>query len=141
MYTQELFEGVLVPLGSGVLAADDLSGAAVHGEYVAMRRCCIQQLLATVTTILDGAATVEFNRRVTPGSASGEVAMGTIIFPTTTAVGKVMYQDIDPVTLEAGESIAFEVTSTATSGGAIYGFLASLDPEVPANEDEMVESA
>jgi hypothetical protein len=134
--------GTMIPNGAGVLAADDLSATGVHGEYVACMKVRITHLFAAVTTLMDGAATVEVNRRPTLGSATGEVAIDNIVIPTTTAVGKVVYVELaSPVVLNAGDALSFEVTSAATAGGAIYGFRAVPDFEYLPNEGDLVLSA
>lgn len=139
-YPQEGSAGAVIPVGSGVLAADDLSATGVHGEYMFCQRGSVKKLMAAVTTVLNGPAVITFRKRVTTGSATGASVLGTITIPTATAVGKVMYKEIDPVDMAVGDCIAFDVTTAATSGGAIYAFLHDLDPEVNLNEGDLVAS-
>lgn len=140
-YSEELLEGALKPLGSAVLDAEDLSAAAVHGEYLCFRRVQVKRLMFYVSVATVGASTVEFNRRPTAGSAAGEVALDTLTIPAGTAAGSIIYKDIDPVELQAGDGLSFEVTAAATSGNGHYGFDADLLPEYVANESDMTASA
>jgi len=140
-YGEELLEGSLIPLGSSVLDADDLSAAAVHGEYLALQRVSVKRLMFYVSVVTVGASTVEFNRRPLAGSAAGEVAIGSLIIPAATAAGSILYKDIDPVEFQAGDGLSFEVTAAATSGNGLYGFAADLMPEYAANEGDMIASA
>ena len=115
-YTEEIREGAVRPGSSAVLDADSTGATGVHGEYLVMKRLKVKRLMALVSTVISGAAEVEFKRRPTPGSATGEVSLGTLSIPDTTAVGQMLYKDIDPVLLNAGEAISFEVSSAGTSG-------------------------
>ncbi len=133
----------VIPNGSGVLAADDLSAAAVHGEYVCIKKFDIKALKAPVTTLLDtaAAAQVTFYKRSAPGVTASQVTLGVLSFPNATAVGKVMYKEITPVEVLPGQALAFEVTVAAdTAGGALYGFDYEDSPEEPANISSMVLS-
>ena len=140
-YTEELLEGSLKPLGTAMLTADDLSSAAVHGEYVAMARVKVKRIMAYVSIVTVGASTIEVNRRPLAGSATGEVVVGTIVIPAGTAAGKLVYKDIDPVAINAGEGLSFEVLAAATSGSAHYGFDADHAPQDARENTDMIASA
>jgi len=121
-------------------------------------RCRPIRAGVTVTTVLDGAATVKFDRVPTPGSASGrgDGDCGMITIPTTTAAGKVYYDKtnyyygIDPSSttagnwcelLDEGESVVFELTSAATSGAATPWLIVEIDSEQPGNNSNMTLTA
>lgn len=149
-YSEESLRGAIVPAGTAVLAADTISAAAaVHGEYLIGKRVKIKRLMFIVTTAVAADTTapvVEFNRRPTPGSSSGEVQLGQLTIPDGTAAGKILYKDIDPVSLEAGDALALEhvtqaVDGSAAAGAGYYMFEADLDPEYVVNESDMVKSA
>ena len=131
----------LLQIGAG--AADDLSGTGVHSySYLVSSQCELKRLLAHVTTVLNGAATVVAKRR--PGGlgvTSGEEVVGTLVLPDASSVGQVLYLDVTPVELEVGDELVFEVTSSATSGGAAYDIELSDDPEDPRENADMVQSA
>lgn len=138
MYIEKRLE--LLPVGS--IAADDLSGTGVHGySYLVLSPCAVKRFLAAVSTVLVGPATVVLKRRPTFGSATGEVVLDTIVIPAAAPVGQVMYSDFKMVELDVGDELVFEVTVAATSGGALYGIEAENDPEVPAENSDMVASA
>lgn len=98
---------------------------------------------AIITTVLVGAATVAFDRRITTGSDTGRVnglnAAGDAVLtiPTATAAGKVVYDDVS-VDLNPGDQIVVEVTAAATSGGARYFVEAVARHEIAANLTDMV---
>jgi len=148
MYTEEQLPMAVVQVGAG--AADVLTAAAVHSSsYVVLEQCKISRFLALVTTEIandSAAAVVTMKQRILYGSSSGEVDLTTITFPDGTAAGKVLYSDFEAVQLNPGDEVVFEVTTAGTdgssaAGGAIYGALCFHDPETPANQTDMVESA
>ena len=140
MYTEEQLSPSLYKTVAADI--DDLSAAAVHdSSFAVMEQCCVRRLMATVTTATVGAATVEFKFRPDYGSAVGEVSLGSLIIPASSSVGDVVFKDVSPQSLTPGGQVVFEVTSAATSGNALYGFRADLDPEDANNQSQMVESA
>jgi hypothetical protein len=152
MYTQEINVGAVVPAGSGVIGVDDLdAAAAVHGEWLVMKSCVIKRLMFFVTEAVVADTTppqVRFSKRVLQGSDSGAVVLGSLIIPHGTAVGKILYKDIDPVLLSPGDTIKLENTvqtvdagSSTETGQGYYGFELDLNPEYVGNESDMVESA
>lgn len=140
-YVNEQLGLLLQPKGTGVLAEDDLSAAAVHGEMLVGDRVSVSRLLFLVSTVTVGEATLTYKRRPTPGSAVDEVTLGTITVPAATAAGKLMYKNIDPVIVNAGESITYEVTSAATSGAGHYMVKSEYTPQDPRENTDMIESA
>jgi hypothetical protein len=128
----ESFSQFLVPNGSGVLAADALDTAAVHGEYVCVRGCDLRRLLAVVTELTAQDATssvISFKKRTAPGVTAGEITLGTITIGHAVAVGQVFVNDVSPKDskLSPGQALAFEVTTAGVDAGAeagevLYGF-------------------
>lgn len=152
MYTEGLLHGAVVPSGTGPLGVDDLDAApGTHGEWLVMRRCQIRRLMFYVTEAVVADTTapaVSFTARVTPGSDSGATVLGTLTIPHGTAVGKVVYKDIEPFTLNPGDTLAPKSTvqtvdagSSTETGQGFYGFELHDMPEEPANSGDMVESA
>lgn len=131
----------LLQIGAG--AVDNLSGTGVHSySYLVLSQCELKRFAAHITTVMNGAATVVAKRR--PGGlgvTSGEVVVGTLILPTAAPVGQVLFKDVTPVELVAGDQLVFEVTSSATSGGAAYDVELVNDPEDARENDDLVESA
>lgn len=152
MYTESNNLGeYFIPAGSAALDIEAVDASpAVHAEWVCVRSCQVKRVMfnVAVTVAADGTApVVEFNRRPTQGSASGEVLMDNITIPDGTAAGTIMYVDLaQPVAFAPGETLALEHTVQATDAGTAagdgyYGALCIDDPEVPGNETNMVASA
>lgn len=132
----------LIPDTGSVLDADDLSSAAVHGDWICVRPCVLTKIGMVVTTVTVGACTFEVNYRPTAGSATGEVQQDTVTVPGATAAGEAIYSTLaTPKALLPGESIAFEITSAATSGNGNYYFEVEDDPETEANNSNSTASA
>ena len=137
-----------VPNGSGVLAADDLTAAAVHGEYLCVKKSVVKSLKVLISTavVSTGAVVIAFKKRSAPGVSAAEVTMGSVSVPAGTALGKVVYKDLSSLyEFEPGMALAIEITTAAAgggaAGGAVYGFEFEDAPEQPANISSMIESA
>ncbi len=131
-----------------VLKAIDIGAASGdHGEYLCVKSCKVARLQFTLTEeAASGTVTaprVIFTKRPTPLSASGESVIGTVIVPSGTAIGKTVYLDIDPVSFSVGDSveISWVVGSGTPTGIGHASFVCNEDPEVPANNADMIESA
>lgn len=134
----------------GTVAVDVLTATGVHTySQLIQERTAVSRLLLTVTTLVAADTTlavVTYKRRPTFGSSSGEVTLGTITVPDATAVGKVLFKNIDEAELNAGEELVFEVTTAAVdgggaTGGALYGVTQQEAPEDPRNVSDMIASA
>lgn len=145
MYVDESFQGSIIPKSTAVFTAEDLSAAAaVYGGFLVMKQCKIKAIKFYVTTAINAttAPAVEFNRRPTYNSSSGEILLGTLTIPNGTAAGKVIVKEIDPVTLVPGDELSLEHTVQASTAGAgFYGFEIMDDPEVVENQSNVIESA
>lgn len=148
-YTESVGFGHVMPAGSGVLAADDLSAAAAtHGEYAVMEACRVNRIYFAVSTAVAADATapvVTFAKRVTLGSDTGAVTIGTLTIPDGTAAGSVLFKEVD-VALAAGDSIRVGNTTQAVDGAAAagagyYGFRLEDKPEDDANQSDLSASA
>lgn len=148
-YTQESFQGTVLRKSNALDTAEVLTAAAaVYGGYLITRQCQVKRLMFYVTTTVASNtqnAVVEFNRRPTYNSASGEIALGTLTIPNGAVAGSVIYKDIDPITLFPGDELSFEHTVQATDSGAaagagFYAFEIMDDPEEAANQTKMVAS-
>lgn len=138
-----------VPRGTAPLAIEAIDASvAVHGGLVCIKRCRVKKLMFVLETAVVGTSTapaVEFNRRPTIASASGEILLGTLTIPDATTAGTVIYKDIDPVVFEVGDELSFEHTVQAAggtvAGDGYYAVLVEDDQETSANETNMVASA
>lgn len=155
MYTQQgsmlnFFQPNLLLASSdgGVMKAIDIGAASGdHGEYLCVKPCAVERLMFTVTQeAVSGTVTpptVIFTKRPTPLSATDESVIGTLIIPSGTAIGKVVYLDIDPVFFQEGDSIeiSWTVGSGTPTGQGLAAFICNEDPNTPANNSDMIESA
>ncbi len=144
------YSGTFIRKSNALDTAEVLSAAAaVYGGYLVTKQCKIKRIKFYVTLLVAASTTapvVEFNRRPTYNSSSGEIALGTLTIPNGAAVGSVYYKDIDPVVLFPGDELSFEhitqaVDASAAAGAGFYAFEIEEDPEVPANQSKMIASA
>jgi hypothetical protein len=131
-----------------VLKEQDIGAASAdHGELICVRPCTVVRCGFTLTSELAGGSSVAprvvFTKRPTPLSATGEAVVGTVIVPDATAVGKSVYKNVTPVHFAVGDSMEIShVIGTGTpTGQGVYWFECCEDPEVPANNSDMIESA
>ncbi len=142
-YTERYGVGNFVPNGSAVLATDSLTATGDHGEHIALTSLNLRRIYFVVTTLVVGTSTdpvVTFTRRPTPGSATGESIIGTLAIPDATAVGKILFKDVD-VVLDAGDSLELSVSVAALggtpAGNGLYGWDANHCPDDPNNEADV----
>lgn len=136
MYVEKRLELLMV----GAAAPDDLSGTGVHSySYLVLSPCSVDKLLASVTTVLVGAASVQLKRRPLFGSAVGESVLATVAIPAAAAAGQSYQQTFKGQDLDVGDQLIFEVSAAATSGAALYGVEVDNDPEEPGNNAELTE--
>lgn len=138
----------LATTDAGVMQEVDIgASSADHGEIVCTRPCQIKRLgfvltgeAASGTTT---APTVIFTKRPTPLSATSEAVVGTLTIPSGTAIGKVVYKDVTPVSMTPGDSLEISHTvGVGTPTGQGHWFIeVEDDPEYAANVSDMVESA
>lgn len=149
MYTSN-YSQHFVPKGTAAIGEETVSAtAAGHGGYLCVQPCRVRRLIFVITEAIaadDTAPVVEFNKRPTPGSATGEELVGQLTLPDTTAIGKVVYKDIDPVDFETGDELALEhvtqaVDGSSAAGKGFYAFEIESRNEYEANLSELVLSA
>lgn len=149
-YVEEQRVSSFIPVTGGSTEIDALSGAGVHtASYVCMEQVLVRSLYAVVTTLVasdTAEAVITIKRRPTYGSATGEVSIGTLTIPDTTAAGKVIYKNVSPVEIQPGDQVVFEITTAATDGSSVagnvvYGLRISANEEEEANSSDMVLSA
>jgi len=139
-----------IPLATttaGVIREMDIGAASAdHGEMLCVRACTVKRIQWTAVGELAGgtttAPTVVFTRRITPLSATGEVAMGTLTVPDATAVGATIYKDID-VDFAVGDSveIAHTVGVGTPTGIGFWSMVCCDKPDVDGNNTELTASA
>lgn len=150
MYTNPFLNMALIPAGTSVLAAEVLTAAAaVHGEWLVLKRMTVKRIFFVVTVLTASNTqnpTVTFRKRSASGVTSGQSTIGVLTIPSGSAVGTILYKDVEPVELVPGNAIALDHTLQATDSGSAagsgyYGLDAQETSEVPANESNMVASA
>lgn len=128
------------PIVKGVTELDcsSTSNLDVFGVFANMR---VTRLMALVSTVMNstGPVVLNFYRRPTHGSATGEVLIGSISISGTAAVGKCYFKDVAGVQVHPGEEVVCKVgTAATTSGKVLSGLEANEEAEVPANISNMV---
>jgi hypothetical protein len=143
MYIDNIGVGQLVPSKSVTVAPGSLTSAPADiAEYVAVGPVEIVRVAASIVTSPTVTATViTVYRRSGPNVTAGQSVIATLTLPVGTAIGSVVYKDINQARIAAGEVLAFNVTTASTAGTAICGFIAQDDPEYRLNESKMIASA
>lgn len=122
------------------------AASAVYGEFLCVHPCRIKQFQFTLTEEVAGgtsvAPTVVFKKHPTPLSSSGSTTLCTLTIPDATAVGKTVYKLITPVSMAVGDSIeiSWTVGTGTPTGQGLQSFICEDDPELPANNSDMVAS-
>lgn len=117
---------------------------ADHGELVCVRSCYVTQcgfaLTSEAASGTSVAPTVIFTKRPTPLSATGEAIVATVTVASGTAIGKVAYENCTPVKFNVGDSmeISHTVGTGTPTGQGVYYFICDENPEVAANNSDMV---
>lgn len=146
---QTLFQNVFLADTSAKNYINLVTSTGVQGELRVQRRCEVRRIaLSIATTIATSTANavVTFRLRPTPGSATNQSTIGTLTLPTGTAGPKVVFKDVTPILVLAGQSIAYDLTTQGTdassaAGTAYAGVELLPTPEVPNNESNMLASA
>lgn len=122
------------------------SASASHGEFICVQPCKIMQLQFLLAGESAGgtttAPTVVFKKRPTPLSATGQTTLGVLTIPDATAVGKLVYKPIAPISMAVGDSVEISWTAGVgtPTGKGLASFICEDDPEVPANNSRMLAS-
>ena len=145
-YPQEITAGVLVRNSNAFDTAEVLTAAAaVYGSYTLHGSISVQRFSFHVSTaISDLTSSVVELQKVTQADVTSSI--GEMTIPNGTAAGKVVYKDVTPVVIAAGEKLQMKHKTQGGLGGTpagagFYGFVASLEPEVPGNMSNMIASA
>ena len=105
-----------------------------------LENCTLIRLGALVTVIADGIMTIAVTQETKPGGTGG-TAIDSVIIPDTTAVGKIVYADVTPTALLAGQELLLTNSNTGTSSAWKLFAVVVPNEEPPANVASMVESA
>lgn len=131
-----------------VLKCIDIGASSdIAGEYLCVHPCKVVQFQFSLTEELAGgssvAPTVVFKKHPTPLSSSGSSTLCTLTIPDQTAIGKTVYKLINPVSMAVGDSIevSWTIGTGTPTGQGLASFICEDDPEMPANNSDMVASA
>lgn len=134
-------------LGGSVIANVDIGATSgTAGTFTCIKSCNVKRLMFSVTNEdvagTTTAPTVVFRKQPTPNSTASMVAVGTLTVPTGTAIGKVVYKEVD-VAFAVGDNlqISWTVGVGAPTGQGVASLEAYLDPEAPGNNSDMIASA
>lgn len=150
MYSQQTLFLCVLPLNTTGLAPKSLvASTGVFTEWIALKRFVVKRLECVVTTLTATSTAnpvITFRLRPTIASSSSQSTIGTLTIPTGSAVGKVIYKDIQNLVVPVGYSVAIDLSTAGTdasaaAGAGICGFEAVPSPEDKANETNMVASA
>lgn len=111
--------------------------------FIYMRPVEVIALVATITVAMTVTpAVVAFKYRPTPGSATGEVTLGTLTLPVTgSTIGHQIYKKVAAVECNPGGEIVIELTTASTAGAAAFGVLTNETTEHPSSIPAMIASA
>jgi hypothetical protein len=115
-----------------------------HGELVCVRPCMVTQCGFVLTSEAASgtvtAPTVIFTKRPTPLSATNEAVISTVTVASGSAIGGVAYENCTPVAFKVGDSleVSWTVGSGTPTGQGVYYFICDENPDVEANNSDMV---
>lgn len=125
-----------------VKASQSFTSAATIHTFSVERSSDVYSLRAVVYTAPTvTAAVLTYTYQPTPGSSSGAVVLGTVTIPIATAIGKVVYKDIKPVSVPEGGELIVAVSTTATAGAGQGYYVFGEDPESNQNSPNLIVSA
>jgi hypothetical protein len=132
--------GLVVPdavLQAAVLtqAPADKGALTCLGPVTALRINALVTVAPTAT-----AAVVALDRRITYGSDTGRVEIGRLTIPIGTAIGKVVWKELDPTDFDIGDQMVLELITASTAGAAILGVEFVPRSEHPLNWVDSVKS-
>jgi len=131
-----------------VLKEIDIGAASgTHGELVCVKPCKVKRFQFVLSGELAGgtttAPTVVFKKRPTPFSSSGQSTLATLTVPDATGIGKCVYKEISPVSMNVGDTIqiSWTVGVGTPTGMGYYSIICEDEAEVPGNNSDMIASA
>lgn len=120
-----------------IVPADPLAGQRWFPFYSPV---IVRAIAATITIVTAAAiSTLTFKYRPTPGSAAGEVVIGTVVLPIGAVVGKTYFKDNLNYKAMPGGEIVVQAAGAAT-GTVSLGMLVEPNWEHPANSPNSIAS-
>lgn len=122
-------------------SAQSLTSAANIAKFLCPEKMDVLQIGFVVTTAITVTATViSVYSRTSPGVTAGQVLLGTLTIPISTAIGTVVYKSLEAACSE-GSTVEFDVTTTSTAGAGYAYCKAGFSSENPTNVTNMLASA
>jgi len=146
----QYFAPLMVIAGNSTkpLCAINIAAAnATHGEFICVVPCIVRTIKATVVLLTVSTSTVPvitLKKYTAPLAGGSATTVGTISIPDATAVGKVVYKDNLSVAFNIGDvmQIAWTLgTGGSVAGEAVVDWYCESNPEVAANNTDMIASA
>lgn len=137
MYDHQKDERLLIASATAVTTATGIISRnfAVQQPFIVRAIAACIVVVPTVT-----APVLNFKRRPTPGSATGEVSIGTLTLPLTSVIGQVYYKKGFSTKLFPGEECVCDVTTASTAGTIVPSIHIEPSWESQENNTEMVLS-
>lgn len=139
MYTDQKADITLLPPTSLADAAF-IAGSRAYPSTPAI----VRRLWATITAaVATAACVVTFTYRPTPGSATGQVTLGTLTLPNGTAAGKFVYKTLSTATkiMPGGELVLSFSGGSGAGGLAAVGVTTDPSWDSDSNNTNAIASA
>lgn len=100
----------------------DLSAAGDKALFNIPFKCNVVYAGCVVTTVIDGAAVVKFDKRHTAGGDTGRTdgTIANITIPTATAIGECIYDKVAQSSLTRAAAELFVAAATCQAGGGFW---------------------
>lgn len=110
-------------------------------HFVGYQPINIRALWATIVVAPTVTAVVaNFKFRPTPGSASGEVSLGTLTLPISAPIGNQYYKKIPEYKALPGGELVVDITTASTAGEACFGMFGEPAWDNVQNNTKLVAS-
>jgi hypothetical protein len=138
MYDHQKMD-IQIVAGVGIEAAlDPIPTAQWYPGYQPILVRAVWAVITVANTVAPTILTYKF--RPTPGSAAGEIVLGTLTIPINAAIGNVYYERVavEPVKCTPGGVVVVQTDGGGTVGNATLGVFAEHSWEHPSNNARMI---
>lgn len=120
------------------------ASTGVKMSHQVLRGLKLNRLVFTVSVLFNstGDTVINYYKRITLGSDTGRVLLGTLNIKTGAVAGQCYYKDLESANLYEGQEIIAEVATAATTAGSgSAGYVCEEAPETALNNASMVASS
>lgn len=137
-YDHQKMDQTIIAAADIVTAADPIALARYFPGYQPILVRAVWAVMTTANTVAPSILTFKF--RPTPGSAAGEIVLGTLTIPINAAIGSVYYEKVavEPTKCTPGGEIVVQTDGGGTAGNATLGFFGEFSWDAPGNNTRMV---